>query len=55
MSAENGEGDMLPYQLKSGEKAEGMVTLVVTIDEELLRRFDTSLHLLGEKEGETSS
>ena len=55
MSAENGEGDMLPYQLKSGEKEEGMVTLVVTIDEELLRRFDTSLHLLGEKEGETSS
>ena len=54
MSAENGEGDMLPYQLKSGEKEEGMVTLVVTIDEELLRRFDTSLHLLGEKEGETS-
>ena len=53
MSAGNGEGDMLPYQLKSGEKAEGMVTLVVTIDEELLRRFDTSLHL-GEKEGETS-
>ena len=52
MSAENGEGDM--YQLRSGEKAEGMVTLVVTIDEELLRRFDTSLHL-GEKEGETSS
>ena len=45
MSAENGEGDMLPYQLKSGEKEEGMVTLVVTIDEELLRRFDTSLHL----------
>ena len=54
MSAESGEGDMLPYQLKSGEKEEGMVTLVVTIDEELLRRFDTSLHL-GEKEGETSN
>ena len=54
ISAENGEGDMLPYQLKSEEKEEGMVTLVVTIDEELLRRFDTSLHL-GEKEGETSN
>ena len=54
ISAVNGEGDMLPYQLKSGEKEEGMVTLVVTIDEELLRRFDTSLHL-GEKEGETSN
>ena len=29
-----------------------MVTLAVTIDEELLRRVDASLHL-GEKEGET--
>ena len=42
---------MLACQLKSEEKEDGMVTIAVTIDEELLRRVDASVHM-GEKEGE---
>ena len=42
---------MLASQLESEEKEDGKVAIAVTIDEELLRRVDASLHL-GEKEGE---
>ena len=45
-------GEMDALQLESGETAEdveedGMVAIAVTIDEELLRRIETSVHPLG--------
>ena len=45
---------MVACQLESEENEEEnkMVTVAVTIDEQLLRRLEASLHL-GEKEGET--
>ena len=51
LSDEIEESEMVACQLESEENEEEnkMVTLAVTIDEQLLRRLETSLHL--EEEG----
>ena len=46
MSDENEEeGEMLACQLESEKKEKKMVTMAVTIDQELLSRIDASLQL----------
>ena len=42
MSDEKGEDELLACQLESKEKEDGMVTIAVTIDEELFRRINAS-------------
>ena len=46
LSDEKGEGEMVACQLESEENEEEnkMVTVAVTIEEELLRRLEASLH-----------
>ena len=39
------EGEMLACQIESKEKEKKMVTIAVTIEEELLNRIEASLHL----------